>query len=46
MKEPLITLRPPRQLSKLEVLDIHILVKSTHPILGTEPKGNGYDKKN
>jgi hypothetical protein len=28
----------PRQLTKLEVIDIHILVKSTRPILRPFPK--------
>jgi hypothetical protein len=27
----------PRQLTKLELVDIHLLVKSTHPRLGIPP---------
>jgi hypothetical protein len=31
-------LRNPRQLTKLEVIDIRLLVKATHPVLGLPPK--------
>jgi len=31
-------LRQPRPLTKLELVDIHLLVKSTHPVLGLPPK--------
>jgi hypothetical protein len=31
-------LRKPRPLTKLEVIDIHLLVKATHPMLGLPPK--------
>lgn len=31
-------LRKPRPLTKLELVDIHLLVKSTHPVLGLPPK--------
>lgn len=33
MNEPLFIARNPRQLSKIEVIDIHILVKSTRTAL-------------
>lgn len=31
-------LRKPRPLTKLEVVDIHLLIKATHPMLGLRPK--------
>jgi hypothetical protein len=31
-------LRKPRPLTKLEVIDIRLLVKATHPVLGLPPK--------
>jgi hypothetical protein len=31
-------LRQPRPLTKLEVVDIHLLVKASHPVLGLPPK--------
>jgi hypothetical protein len=31
-------LRHPRSLTKLEVIEIHLLVKATHPTLGLPPK--------
>lgn len=31
-------LRKPRPLTKLEVIDIHLLVKASHPVLGLSPK--------
>ena len=31
-------LRKPRPLTKLELVDIHLLVKATHPMLGLPPK--------
>ena len=34
MSQPPILRRDPRQLTRLEVVDIHLLVKATHPILG------------
>jgi hypothetical protein len=30
-------LRKPRPLTKLEVIDIRLLVKATHPVLGLPP---------
>jgi hypothetical protein len=35
-------LRQPRPLTKLEVVDIHLLVKATHPVLlSARPKKEG-----
>jgi hypothetical protein len=31
-------LRKPRPLTKLELVDIHLLVKASHPVLGLPPK--------
>ena len=31
-------LRKPRTLTKLEMVDIHLLVKASHPVLGLPPK--------
>jgi hypothetical protein len=31
-------LRKPRPLTKLELVDIRLLVKATHPVLGLPPK--------
>jgi hypothetical protein len=33
MSQPPILRRDPRQLTRLEVVDIHLLIKSTHPVL-------------
>jgi hypothetical protein len=33
MSQPPILRRDPRQLTRLEVVDIYLLIKSTHPVL-------------
>ena len=40
MSEPIFVARNPRPLTKLQAVDIHILVKSTRPVLrvGHKPK--------
>ena len=38
MSVDLIVWHEPRKLTQLEVIDIHLLVKATHPTLGLPPK--------
>ncbi len=38
-------LGPPRRLSQIEIVDIHLLVKSTRPILRPVPKKENKDGK-
>ena len=33
-----VALKPPRQLTKLELVDIHLLVMATRPVLRPAPK--------
>lgn len=37
MSDRLIAVRQPRKLTKLELVDIHLLVKATRPMLRYEP---------
>jgi hypothetical protein len=38
MNEPYFILKPPRPLTKIEVVDIHLLVMASRPILMPPPK--------
>jgi hypothetical protein len=38
MSHPPILWKAPRQLTRLELVDIHLLVKASHPVLGLPPK--------
>ena len=38
MSERLVAVRQPRKLTKLELVDIHLLVKATRPVLRYVPK--------
>ncbi len=38
MSDNYIATRPPRELTKIELVDIHVLVKATRPMLRYVPK--------
>ena len=40
-----VALKPPRRLSKLELVDIHLLVMATRPVLRLAPKKKADEAK-
>ena len=45
MSERLVAVRQPRKLTKLEIVDIRLLVKATRPVLRYQPPANESEEK-